>query len=60
MFIKGVGMTKFDYSQKPWWKFAFDAAMEALEDARMRISQIDCIVFHWNGKLRWIFRASNP
>jgi acetyl-CoA C-acetyltransferase len=45
MFIKGVGMTKFDYSQKPWWKFAYDAAMEALEDARMRISQIDCIVF---------------
>ncbi len=38
-------MTKFDYSQKPWWKFAFEAAMEALEDCRMKISQIDCIVF---------------
>ncbi len=45
MFIKGVGMTKFDYSQKPWWQFAFEAAMEALEDAKMRISQIDLIVF---------------
>jgi acetyl-CoA C-acetyltransferase len=45
MFIKGVGMTKFDYSQKPWWKFAFEAAMEALEDSKMKISQIDCIVF---------------
>jgi len=45
MFIKGVGMTKFDYSQKPWWKFAFEAAMEALEDCSMKISQIDCIVF---------------
>jgi len=45
MYIKGVGMTKFDYSQKPWWKFAYEAAMEALEDARMKISDIDCIVF---------------
>jgi len=44
-FIKGVGMTKFDYSQKPWWKFAFEAAMEALEDCSMKISDIDCIVF---------------
>jgi acetyl-CoA C-acetyltransferase len=45
MFIKGVGMTKFDYSQKPWWAFAFEAAMEALEECSMKISQIDCIVF---------------
>lgn len=44
-YIKGVGMTKFDYSQRPWWAFAFEAAMEALEDARMKISEIDCIVF---------------
>jgi len=44
-FIKGVGMTKFDYSQKPWWKFAYEAAMEALEDCKMKISEIDCIVF---------------
>jgi len=38
-------MTKFDYSQKPWWKFAYEAALEALEDAKMKISQIDTIVF---------------
>jgi acetyl-CoA C-acetyltransferase len=44
MYIKGVGMTKFDYSQKPWWQQAFDATMEALEDARMKISDIDAIV----------------
>jgi len=44
-YIKGVGMTKFDYSQKPWWQFAFEATTEALEDAKMRISQIDAIVF---------------
>ncbi len=37
-------MTKFDYSQKPWWSFAYTAAMEALEDARMKISDIEAIV----------------
>ena len=44
MWIKGVGMTKFDYSQKPWWQFAYEAAMEALEDANLTISDIDLIV----------------
>lgn len=48
MYVKGVGMTKFDYSQKPWWCFAFEAAVEALEDAggrrRMKSSQIEAIV----------------
>lgn len=44
MFIKGVGMTKFDFSQKPWWSFAYEAALEALEDAQMKISQIDAII----------------
>ena len=45
MFIKGVGMTKFDYSQEPWWQFVFEAVREALEDAgRMKISQIEAIV----------------
>lgn len=38
-------MTKFDYTQKPWWKFAYDAAMESLEDANMKISDIDAILF---------------
>ena len=45
MYIKGVGMTKFDYSTKPWWQFAFEATMEALKDAKMTIKDIDAIVF---------------
>ena len=44
MFIKGVGMTKFDYSQKHWWEFAYEAAIEALEDAKMKASDIDMII----------------
>ena len=44
MYIKGVGMTKFDYSDKPWWQFCYEATMEALEDAKMKISEIDAIV----------------
>jgi len=44
MFIKGVGMTKFDYSQKQWWQLAFEATMEALEDCSMKMSEIDAIV----------------
>lgn len=43
MYIKGVGMTKFDYSQKFWWQFVQEAATEALEDAKLKISQIDAI-----------------
>jgi len=38
-------MTKFDYSQKSWWSFASDAVMEALEDSKMKISDIEAIVF---------------
>ena len=38
-------MTKFDYSQKPWWSFAYEATMEALADAKMKISDIDAVVF---------------
>jgi len=45
MYIKGVGMTKFDYSAKHWWQFAHEATIEALKDAQMNISQIDAIVF---------------
>jgi len=45
VYIKGVGMTKFDYSQKFWWQFANEAALEALENAGgMKISQIDAIL----------------
>lgn len=38
-------MTKFDYSDKPWWQFVYEATMEALEDAGMKISDIEAIVF---------------
>lgn len=38
-------MTKFDYSAKPWWDFAYEATIEALKDARMDMSQIDAIIF---------------
>ena len=44
MYIKGIGMTKFDYSDKPWWQFCYEATMEALEDAKMKISDINAIV----------------
>jgi len=37
-------MTKFDYSQKPWWQFCYEATMEALEDSKMKISEISAIV----------------
>ena len=38
-------MTKFDYSQKFWWQFGYEAAMAALENANMKISDIDAILF---------------
>jgi acetyl-CoA C-acetyltransferase len=44
MYIKGVGMTKFDYSNKPWWRFVYEAVEEALTDAGMKISDIKAIV----------------
>jgi len=44
VYIKGVGMTKFDYTQKFWWQFAYEAALEALENAKMKISDIDAIL----------------
>ncbi|MFA5714346.1 MAG: thiolase family protein [Candidatus Paceibacterota bacterium] len=44
MHIKGVGMTNFDYSQKYWWQLAYEAAIEALKDAKMNISDIDAVV----------------
>lgn len=37
-------MTRFDYSQKPWWQFAYKAALEALDDANLKASDIDAIV----------------
>ncbi len=45
MYVKGVGMTKFDYTQKAWWQFAYEAGIEALQDAKLKISDIDAIIF---------------
>ncbi|MFZ3074203.1 MAG: thiolase family protein [Minisyncoccales bacterium] len=45
MYVKGVGMTRFDYAQKPWWGFAYDAAIDALKDAKMNMAGIDAIAF---------------
>lgn len=45
IYLKGVGMTKFDYAQKHWWQFAFEAAMGALKDGKATMADIDAIVF---------------
>jgi acetyl-CoA C-acetyltransferase len=45
IYVKGVGMTRFDYTQKPWWGYAYDAALDALKDAKMDMGGIDAIVF---------------
>jgi acetyl-CoA C-acetyltransferase len=45
MYVKGVGMTKFDYSQKHWWQLAFEAAMDALKDSKITMADIDAIAF---------------
>ena len=45
IYVKGVGMTRFDYTQKPWWGYAFDATRDALKDAKMNMGGIDAIVF---------------
>lgn len=38
-------MTKFNYEQQPWWGYAYDAAMEAMEDAKITATGLDAIVF---------------
>lgn len=38
-------MTRFDYTQKPWWGYAYEAAIEALRDSKMTMADIDAIVF---------------
>ncbi len=38
-------MTKFNYEQRPWWGYAYEAAMGAMEDAKMTMAGIDAIVF---------------
>jgi len=45
IYVKGAGMTRFDYTQKPWWGYAYEAAVDALKDAQMNFSAIDAVVF---------------
>ena len=44
-YVKGAGMTRFDYAQKPWWGYAYEAAMDAFKDAKMNMAGIDAVVF---------------
>ena len=44
MFIKGVGMTKFDVIDKPSHLIAYQAAYDAIENSGLSIDNIDAIV----------------
>lgn len=66
-------MTKFNYSAQPWWHFAYEAAMQALENSGMSIKEIDAIVLtsmsssvggehqtHKNALLSDLFKVNIP
>ena len=44
MYIKGVGMTKFGIHTKTSQELCYEAISEALEDADMRLEEIDEII----------------
>ena len=44
MYIKGVGMSRFCLDDRPSWDFAYEAAMEALDDSDMSMNDIDAVV----------------
>ncbi|MEI6222853.1 MAG: thiolase family protein [bacterium] len=44
MFIHGVGMTQFGFQVTPTHMLAYEAVMEALEESKMTIKDIDAIV----------------
>jgi acetyl-CoA C-acetyltransferase len=44
MYIKGVGMTRFDVIDKPSHLIAYDAAYAALENSGLSINDIDAVV----------------
>ena len=44
MYIKGVGMTKFGIQEDTSQQLAYEATMEALEDAELKIEEIDAVV----------------
>ena len=41
MYVKGVGMTKFGISDKFSHQMAYEATLEALNDADMKFDEID-------------------
>jgi len=73
MFVKGVGMTKFGVSDKFSHQLAYDASLEALNDADINFSKIDAVVCatiewffsiekqrHFAGMLSSMFRTNKP
>ncbi len=44
MYIRGVGHTKFGLSTKTSWQLGYEAALQALEDARLSVEAIGAIV----------------
>ncbi|MBW2974258.1 thiolase family protein [Candidatus Woesearchaeota archaeon] len=73
MYIKGVGMTKFGISDKFSHILAYEAALEALNDADMRFSDIDAVICsnmelfssiekqrHFASLLSSMFRTNKP
>ena len=44
MFIKGVGMTKFGISEDTSSHLAYESVLEALDDARLSMNDVDAIV----------------
>ncbi len=73
MYIKGVGMTKFGASDKLSHQLAYEASMEALNDADINFNKIDAIVCatmewffsvekqrHFAGMLSSMFKTNKP
>ena len=52
MYIKGAGMTKFGVSDKHSWQLAYQATIDALNDADMKFKDVDAIVCT---SLEWFF-----
>jgi len=44
MYIKGVGMTRFDASSKSSIQLAYEAVFDALQDAQLTIKDMDAVV----------------
>ena len=52
MFVKGVGMTKFGVSDKLSHQLAYDACLDALNDAETSLNDIDAVVC---STIEWFF-----